>query len=282
MRVTLPMMLACAVSGAAFAAKPARVADPELVVVTSGSEQALKLGETTLSRPFGAQLVDSLTIVGRYGSPIERFYLIEGAAGAACPARYVVVSAKRRQPPLVSSPLGGCGRNAQARLAGAGLMVTVSPGPDGMGAARYQYERGAVRSLDAPSPLANAQPAAPRFRCHNPSDLAALDGNVLEAELDRTLPADYRASRGLKRAEIDPRDLHQMVAGLACLATMPGGVNRISDAATPLFASRRYGDAAFASLDRLAGASNSDVGLRASARLFSAEMKYRVRRREPL
>jgi hypothetical protein len=53
-------------------------------------------------------------------------------------------------------------------------------------------------------------------------------------------------------------------------------------AATPLFASKRYGTASFATLDRIAGATNSEAALRASARILSAQMRYFVAKREPL
>ena len=266
----------------ASAADAARSAERGLTVITSGSEQALQLGETVLSRPFGAQLVDSMAIVGRYGARAERLWIVQGTAGATCPARYVVVSAKSGQPPIVSAPFGTCGTGVRAQPSGGGLLLSVAPLAPGAAPSRYMFRNGGVTPLDGTATVAVTQAAQQTVRCRNPGDMAALDGTAFEYELDRALPAAYRTSGSVRRAEIAPTALHEMVAGLACLASWPGGGRPVTRAATPLFASKRYGAASFAALDRIAGATNSEPGLRASARYLYGEMRYRVGAREPL
>jgi hypothetical protein len=81
---------------------------------------------------------------------------------------------------------------------------------------------------------------------------------------------------------IAPEEMRATVVGLACLASWPGAEEVVPRAATPLFASKRHGDAAFAALEAVAQDPASDANLRASVRAFGAEMAFRVERREPL
>ncbi|QJU59886.1 hypothetical protein HL653_20975 [Sphingomonas sp. AP4-R1] len=258
-----------------------RPAAPALTVVTSGSEQALKLGETLLSRPFGADLIDSMTVIGRYGTAAEPLYVVEGTAGATCAARYVVVAARAGQPPVLSAPFGTCAKGISVRQGLHGLEMQLIPGT-GTEPTLYAYANGAVRPLDARAEVADRIAPPQTLRCRNPGDMAGLDGDAFDAQLGETLPTAYRTDRAVRRAEIAPAALHEMVAGLACLAAWPGAGNAVFKAATPLFASKRYGTASFATLDRIAGATNSEAALRASARTLSAQMRYFVGKREPL
>lgn len=279
--ILLGLAATAALATPALAARRQPAPPPALAVVTSGSEQALKLGDTLLSRPFGAELVDTIAVVGRYGTRAEPLYVVEGTAGATCAARYVVVSARSGQPPVVSAPFGTCVKGIAVRQTVRGIEMQLTPSSSG-GASRFAYADGALRPLDAPTIAADGIAAPQTLRCRNPGDMAGLDGDAFEAQLEETLPAAYRTSGAVRRAEIAPSALHEMVAGLACLATWPGAGDAVHKAATPLFASRRYGTASFATLDRIAGATNSEAALRASARILSAQMRYQLGRREPL
>ena len=73
----------------------AQAADQRAMVVSAGSEQAIKLGKTVISRPFGAELVDHLAVVGSYSVQGARLHLIRGKGGSDCPARYAVIAASK-------------------------------------------------------------------------------------------------------------------------------------------------------------------------------------------
>lgn len=267
----------CAMGLAILPATARAPRHPELRVVTSGSEEALVLGSTTLSRPFGAQLVDHMQVVGAFGTARERFYLVEGNAGATCPARYLIVTARAGQAPAMSAPFGTCGMGATVRQDARGLVITVAPGPADRQPLRYFYGRSGLRRLDLPlaagSPLLHC-PAAPTR--------SGFDSVALTAEFDQILPAYYRTASGVRRAQIAPDQLRDMLARMACLAADADAEPIIPKAATALFASKRYGETSFAMLDDLATASASGPELRASARAFAATMHYYVARHEPL
>ncbi len=276
--VKLALCLAAVSAGSLIARTPRS----ELTVVTAGNEQGLKYGGTLLSRPFGAQLVDTIRIVGTYGSARERYYLVEGSAGANCPARYLIVTARPGQPPALSAPFGTCGIGATVRPSSGGLLITVAPGPTDRQPTRYVFGRAGLRQLDIPSRSAMAATGAPGLHCPAPHGPIATDAAATAVEFDRVLPADYRSSKGLHRAEIAPDELRAMVAELACLSSVDGSDPAVAKAAVPLFASKRYGDASFAALDQVAAMPGSDPQMRASARAFSATMRYYVLRREAL
>ena len=261
----------------AIASAPARVPrNSELRVVTSGSEEALALGKTTLSRPFGALLVDHLRIVGAYRSVGELYYLVEGTAGATCPARYLIVTPRAGQSPAISAPFGTCGMGATVRRDARGLIISVAPGPTDRQPVRYFYGRAGLRQIDMPRTA-----GAILRRC--PTAPAQLGSNAgLTAELDRIFPPDYRTASGIRHAQIGPDQLREMLAHMACLAADPDAEPVIPKAATALFVSKRYGETSFAILDDLASAPASDPQLRASARTFAATMHYYVARHEPL
>jgi hypothetical protein len=86
----------------------------------------------------------------------------------------------------------------------------------------------------------------------------------------------------LKKAEIAPDDLRRLVTGLACFSTWPGADKIVPQAATPLFASKRYGDASFAALETVSQTPGIDAGVVAAVRQFGAEMHYYVGRRTSL
>lgn len=276
--VKLALCFAAASVGSSLAGAPRS----ELTVVTAGNEQGLKYGGTLLSRPFGAQLVDTIRIVGSYGSARERYYLVEGSAGANCPARYLIVTARPGQPPALSAPFGTCGIGATVRPSGGGLMITVAPGPTDRLPTRYAFGRAGLRQLDMPSRGAMVATGAPGLRCPAPVGPIATDAAATAAEFDRVLPTDYRSSKGLRQADIAPDELRGMVAGLACLSSVDASDSSVAEAAAPLFASKRYGAASFAALDQIASMPGSDPQMRASARAFSATMRYYVLRREAL
>jgi hypothetical protein len=276
--VKLALCLAAVSAGSSLARTPRS----ELTVVTAGNEQGLKYGGTLLSRPFGAQLVDTSRIVGSYGSARERYYLVEGSAGANCPARYLIVTARPGQPPALSAPFGTCGIGATVRPSSSGLMITVAPGPTDRLPTRYSFGRAGLRQLDLPSRGAMVATGAPGLHCPAPHGPIATDPAAMAFEFDRVLPADYRSSRGLHRAEIAPDELRAMVAALACFSSVDASDPTVAKAAVPLFASKRYGDASFAALDQVASTPGSDPQMRASARAFSATMRYYVLRREAL
>jgi len=274
------MKLALCLAAVCAGSSVARTPQSELTVVTAGNEQGLKYGGTLLSRPFGAQLVDTIRIVGTYGSARERFYLVEGSAGANCPARYLIVTARPGQPPALSAPFGTCGIGATVRPSGGGLMITVAPGPTDRLPIRYLFGRAGLRQLDLPSHSLTIAAGAPGLHCPAPHGTIATD--FAATEFDRVLPVYYRSSGNLRHAEIAPDTLRAMVASLACLSSIDGEDPTVAKAAVALFASKRYGDASFAALDQVASMPGSDPQMRASARAFSATMHYFVLRREAL
>ena len=86
----------------------------------------------------------------------------------------------------------------------------------------------------------------------------------------------------LKKVAIAPDDLRRLVTGLACFSTWPGADKMVPQAATPLFASKRYGDASFAALETVSQTPGVDAGVVAAVRQFGAEMRYYVGRRTAL
>jgi hypothetical protein len=278
-RHAVPLLLAFAAFSPALArpARPAR-APAQLIVVPAGSEQALKSGKALISRPFGAQLVDRLSIDGRYSAGKDRLYLVRGTAGTDCPARYLIVAQRPGEAPAVSAPFGTCGAGAAGRIVGGKLIVTVAAAPGSTGSIRYVYDEGVVRPLDSASAIAaTASPVPVTCRTYQP----ATDGTVADM-VDRRLPDAYRHAGELRRTDIAPDTMRDMVADLACLATLPEGKDLVPRSATAMFASRRHGEAAYAALDQVARAPQTAPDLRAAVRSLSAQMHYYVARRSPL
>jgi hypothetical protein len=165
---------------------------------------------------------------------------------------------------------------ATVRRDARGLLISVAPGPADRQPVRYVYGRGGLRQIDLP-------PAAGAFLHHCPPEPAQLGpGGGLTAEFDQIFPLYYRTASGVRRAEIGPDQLRDMLARMACLVTDPDADSFIPKAATALFVSKRYGETSFAILDDLASTPASDPQLRAAARTLGATMHYYVARHEPL
>lgn len=257
---------------------PAQTRD--VAIVSAGSEQAVRLGKVTLSRPFGARLVDRLAVAGSYADRGRRFHLIRGEAGGDCPARFVVIETAAGQDPVVSDPFGTCSAAATARVARGSLVVTMPATAEGGPPVRFGYEGGRMRLLDA-RPAVAADGAVPAgyaapapSSCRSAAGVDAATQAEILADFEQSYPAEYRRAKTLKRAAIAPDELRALVTGMACLSTWPGS-ERVGEVARPLFASR-HGPAAFAALDAVARDPLTDANMQAAVRGFSAEMSYRA------
>ncbi|MEG3175327.1 hypothetical protein U1872_03735 [Sphingomonas sp. RB3P16] len=275
LRLILLPVIAAAVPAGAQSAKRATTA---LTVVPLGSEQALQLGKAVIARPFGAQLVDRIEIVGSYAAGRTHYYLVRGDGGTECPARYLVVAAARGETPVTSSPFGTCSGGATGRLASGRLTVTLPSAPGARTLVRFGYMRGIMRPLD-PILVGDRNEAGPVARCGVPA-ADAID--PVGDGLDRDFPDVFRRTGELRKVVITPLEMRDIVANLACLSALPGAEPRVPQAATALFASRTHGALAFTTLDTIARSAEADPGLRASVRSFGSQMRYFVGRREPL
>ena len=282
---------AAALSLALIVAPPAAAQRGEagIAVVPSGSEQALRLGSTVLSRPFGAQLVDRIAVVGSYRGAGGVYHLVRGDAGGECPARYVVVTRDGEGAPVVTEPFGTCGTGARGAINAGTFVVTMPATAAGGPAVRYGFDGGKMVALDArpAAAIADAQgrpgyAARQASACRSPTSADPATQAAVVQQFEAEYPAQYRRQASLRRAQITPEELRATVTGLACLSRWPGAQKVVPEAATPLFASKRYGPAAFAVIETVATDPASDANLRASVRAFGAEMLYRVDRREPL
>lgn len=254
-------------------------------IVSVGSESALKVGDAVIARPFGAMLVDRLTIVGNARAGGSRYLLVRGDAGGACPARYLIVERDRSGEPVLSDPFGTCAGGARLRASGGTVEVSMPATAVGGPSVRYRYTDGRMTLVGA-APAASVEAAGYGARaassCRNQATTDPAQQQLVIDDFTRSYPADYRKYGVLRRTAITPDELRATVTGLACLAMWPGAEKVVPRAATPLFASKRHGPAAFATLAAVAQDPLSDANLRASVRAFSAEMLYRVDKREPL
>jgi hypothetical protein len=235
--------------------------------------QSIRLGTTVVTRPFGAELVDRLALVGSYRLHGRRVHLVRGDAGGACPARYVFVTDQSGGAPIVSAPFGSCSAGARVRASTTALEIAMPSTSPGM-VARYAFDGTTVRPVDA-SGIAQVE------ECPSPSRVDTATQVEAVAAFERDYPAEFRSRGALGRVEIDGEEMRSLVIALACLAPLPAAEQRVPTIATPLFASR-HGRAAFATLAGVADDPGSSTHLRASARSFAAEMTYRLARREPL
>jgi hypothetical protein len=276
--------------GTAASAKPVARPVPRsgVAVISAGSEQALALGKTVISRPFGAQLVDRIAVVGSYRTKTGTFHLIRGEAAGACPARYLVVFAGAGAP-VTGEPFGTCAAAARGAITRSGFLVTMPATVAGGPPVRFRYESGRMHLLDArpATGIASADGAVGfgargASTCRTPTSADAGTQAAVIADFDRSYPAEYRKPSLLKRTEIEPDELRATVAGLACLSRWPGAERVVPQAAVPLFASKRYGPIAFRLIETIARDPSSDANLRAAVRAFGTEMIYRVDRRQPL
>ena len=244
-----------------------------------GSEPVLRIGDTAIPRPFGATLVDRLTVVATHRAGGTTYTLVRGDVADTCPTRYLLVARAGDGEPRLTAPFGTCAR--EARLSTRGGIVEVSMPGDAAGAApvRFRLDGGAMRPV---GPDGASTDTAPISSCRIADDTDPDARQAVIADFERSYPADYRRDKALKRAVIAPEEMRATVVGLACLASWPGAEEVVPRAATPLFANKRHGDAAFAALEAVAQDPASDANLRASVRAFGAEMAFRVERREPL
>lgn len=284
MRRPALLFLSALLATAASAPVSAQVRDAS--VVSAGSEDALRWGKTLMTRPFGAELVDRLVIADTERQRDRAFVLLRGDVGGPCPARYVLVTREDDSGSRVSDTFGTCSPDAKLRLVRGVPEVSMPATAVGGPSVRYRYGDGRIALVDArpaagEGMVAGYGPRAPAD-CRIAGRTDAATQQSIIADFERTYPASYRKMSQLKRTEIAPDELRNTVVGLACLATWPGAEEVVPRTATPLFASKRHGASAFAALDSVAQDPRSDANLRASVRAFSAEMLFRVDRREPL
>lgn len=281
-RALLTVALCASPLCAATARPPARMA--ELRVVTAGNEPALRYRHATIARPFGAQLVDRMAIVQRFTLGRERLYLVRGEAGSDCPARYLVVVIRPGAAPSLTAPFGSCQPGATARLARGQLLISLPPAHPGEMPERYAYAQGAVTPAGPfavrPRDTGVARRQDEGGSCRPYREIGAAHGNVAQA-LDQLLPEGQGRPDAIKHRNFAPSEMRALVAGLACLAALPDRDRLVTRRATPLFANRRHGDAAYAALDDLARSPGTQPDLRAALRAFSAQMHYAVASNSP-
>ncbi|TGX52222.1 hypothetical protein E5A73_15585 [Sphingomonas gei] len=272
-----PLLLSA--GGAALAA------DQKVTVVSAGSEQAIKLGKTVISRPFGAELVDHLSVVGSYTLRDARLHLIRGKSGVECPARYAVIVARPGQEPVVTESFGTCSAAARPQLRRGVFTVAMPATATGGPLVRYHYANGRMHApaaaltqgagtIGAAAPLASVCRSANAI---DPADQAqALD------TFERDWPKAYRRAGTLKRVQLGQSEMRRLVTDLACMSSWPIGERRVPELATPLFRSQRHREAAFAALESIQRDPDTEANLKAVARSFSAEMRYRIALDPPL
>lgn len=285
--IVVPVLIgfAAATPLAAQSARP----KPTIAVISAGNEQALALGKTVISRPFGAQLVDRIAVVGSTRTRAGTFHLVRGEATGDCAARYLVVLQPAAGAPVTGEPFGTCAAAARGAVTRTGYVVTMAATAAGGPPVRFRYESGRMHLLDARPAAAVASAAGAigfgarqASTCRTPTSADPATQAAVVADFTQSYPAEYRSAKLLKRADIAPHELRATVTGLACLSRWPGAERVVPDAATPLFASKRYGPLAFQLIETVARDPASDVNLRAAVRAFGTEMTYRVQRREPL
>lgn len=285
-------ILAIAAVTATSAAHAQRGSGGDVTVVAAGSGQTLRAGKSDIPRPFGAQLVDTLTVVGSQRVGGRDYTLVRGDATGECPSRYVVIYRARNGTFYPTTPFGSCAPDGRIRVAAGTVEVTMSAAaPGGVVPVGYRFVQGRMRPRDQIAAAANVATASSApgsaitggsLGCRAAGSVEAASQAAILDEFARDYPLDYRRFSTLKRTDITAGELRATVTALACLASWPGAERMVPGMATPLFASRRHGGAAFAELDRVAIDPQADANLRAVVRAFHAEMRYRVGRREPI
>lgn len=297
MRALLLLSTIFMVSNQADAAprRPARAAPP-LVVSQVNGEPVLRFGTDVITRPFGATLVDRVDVVGSYALPDGRAFLVRGTTTAPCPVHYLIVQAQGGLP-RPSAPFGTCADGARARLSRGILRVTVPSGSLEVPSAVFAYSGGRITPVAVPTPgpstMTSGSAALPapdpiaawagQSGCPSVSRAAAVGASEqLMTSFDQHYPADWRRRGRLEKVVLEPDELRRVVTGLACLSTWPAADPAVPRAAVPLFASKRHGRLAFELLDGVARDAIVPSDVRAAARSFHAEMRFRVDRREPI
>lgn len=285
----IPLAIALAAASPVAAKRTAKPKPAAITVISAGNEQALSIGKIVISRPFGAQLVDRIAVVGSTRVREGSYHLIRGEAAGECPARYLVVFQPTVGAPVASEPFGTCAAIARAAAGRTGYVVAMAATAAGGPPVRFRYESGKMRLLDARPAVAVASAdgrlgfaARQASTCRTPTSADAAAQASVIAEFDRNYPSEYRSLGRIKHADISPDELRATVAGLACLSRWPGAERVVPEAAVPLFASKKYGPTAFQLVETIARDPSSDANLRAAVRSFGVEMTYRVERRQPL
>lgn len=269
-RVT-PVLGSLIILAIAGALPPATASAQRAVVARSGNDQSIKIGRNVVARPFGADLVDRLVLVGSYRIGGRMTHLVRGDAGGQCPSRYVFVTERAGAAPVISTPFGSCQGNARVRASTGLLTVTMASAADPAVTQRFAFDGATVRALDV---VAQAAPECPVAAHVDPALQTATT-----AAFANEFPLEYRSRRALNRMAIDPLELRSVVTTLACFSTWPGADRTVTKLATPLFTSD-HARAAFATLTAIAEDPSSNANLRASTRSFAAEMNFAVGRRQ--
>lgn len=265
------------------AGEAAHAADQKATVVSAGSEQAIRVGKTVISRPFGAELVDRLAVVGSYPVKGGQLHLIRGTSAGDCPARYAVIVARPGQAPQIGQSFGTCSAAAQPRLRRGEFTVAMPASPVGGPLVQYYYVNGRMHPRQATLTQGAGtvgQSAAPAYAQASPCRPAhSIDASAQAAAIDsfeRDWPKAYRRAGSLKKITFSQNAMRRLTTDLACMASWPAGDRRIAELATPLFRSKQHRAAAFAALDAVQRDPDADANLKAVTRSFSAEMRYRA------
>lgn len=274
MRLVLPS-LAIAAASLGVALPPASA--QRATVARSGNDQSVRIGRAVVARPFGAELVDRLTVVGSYRIGGRTAYLVRGDAAGQCPSRFVFATENAGGTPIISAPFGTCRGNVRVRSSAGLLTVTMPSLSDPAVSQRFAFDGTTVRSLDAPAPGTVA--AAPDCPVAAHVDPALQEATI--AAFKNEFPVEYRSRRALNRIAIDPLELKAVVTTLACFAPWPAAGRTVTKLATPLFSSN-HARAAYSTLTAIAEDPSSNANLRAATRSFAAEMNFAVARRKAM
>ena len=248
-----------------------------LEVVQAGSEDILRFGSNTVARPFGGELVDTLSIIGRQRVDDSDVFLVRGSRGADCPARYVAITTRTGAEASVSQPFGTCAEITASENQGGRLSVTM---PDAAGAAAtYVYDSGEMRAL-TPTTVAQAgtEAAPSTCRLYGAPGTTPEEGKAMLASFERDFPYELRKQGRAEKATLTYEDLQRLVAGMACLSSWPGADPLVPRTARPLFRSKRFGGDAFAALDAMARAPDTSEPMRVALRSFAARMYFHANR----
>lgn len=291
------LLTAAALSSIQAEAAPRRTAvAPRMVAAQVNGEPVLRYGKDVITRPFGATLVDRLDVVGSYAVTGGRAFLVRGTATGPCPVHYVVVQAQAGLP-RPSAPFGTCADGARARVTRGALRITVPNAAAELPPASFAYAGGRVTPVIDPvqqaALMTSGAAAGPALDaidawagpggCASVTRAAAIGASdEVLANFDRHYPADWRRQGRIERVTLEADELRRVVTGLACLSTWPAADPAIPQAALPIFASRKHGRTAFELLEGVGRDAAVPSDVRAAARAFHAEMRFRVERREPI
>lgn len=199
---------------------------------------------------------DRIDLAGR------QVYLIEApGGGSACPMRYVVLTVTGTRS-SATPPFGSCSSRARL-LAPAGKVMVRMPGFSNIGPAgpdqlyTLEADRMVPAQSDSNGAASRAIVYAPSFACGKPVGPAGADAML--AAFETEYPKALVDPAQVELQDVTPATLEHLVADLACLAGQIGGDPFVPEQAAALFASRRYGVAAFAALDALARSGSGEA-----------------------